>query len=341
MLQRREWLTSSLLLLLTGCQKSRPRTSHTSNDRIVLYCAQDLEYIETILQDFRQATGMKVDIKGDTESNKTVGLFESVRRERQQPRADVFWSNEPVLMQRLSAEGLLERYQSPSAKDYPGSSRPADACWQGFAARARILLVARALAAKERPQGIQDLTNPKWQGRIAMAKPFFGSTASHMACLCSSMGELSFKSFCQQLKPQVALLPGNKDVARAVAQGRYHVGLTDTDDAIIEVIHGFPVEMVFPDQSTCGTLLLPNAIALVKNGPNPQAGKQLIDYVLSADVEKQLAEGPSAQIPLNPKVQAKHRLALAPTLKTMQVDFVNAAQNWDVTQRIMREVFSS
>ena len=83
--------------------------------------------------------------------------------------------------------------------------------------------------------------------------------------------------------------------------GRLAFGLTDTDDAVIELEAGKPVKSVFPDSSEdgVGTLLLPNTLAVVKGAPHPQAAIRLIDYLLSAEVEAKLAAGPSAQIPLN------------------------------------------
>ena len=94
------------------------------------------------------------------------------------------------------------------------------------------------------------------------------------------------------------------------------VGVTDTDDAIDEVKAGKPVRIVFPDRAggkgRMGTLFIPNTLCIPKGCPNPEGAKKLVDYLLSAEVEKRLAEGPSAQIPLNPKVTAK----LPPQIET-------------------------
>jgi len=83
--------------------------------------------------------------------------------------------------------------------------------------------------------------------------------------------------------------------------GQLAFGLTDTDDALIELEAGKPVKIVFPDSSEdgVGTLLLPNTLAVVKGAPHPRAAVQLIDYLLSPEVEAKPAAGPSAQIPLN------------------------------------------
>ena len=139
-----------------------------------------------------------------------------------------------------------------------------------------------------------------------MAKPLFGTTATHAACLFAAWGDRKAKEFFEKLKRnEVQILSGNKQVAMTVAGGRADFGLTDTDDALIEVEKGMPVVIVYPDQDAggLGTLFIPNTLAIIHGGPNPAAARRLVDYLLSPEVESTLAAGPSAQIPLNPNVQ--------------------------------------
>ena len=57
-------------------------------------------------------------------------------------------------------------------------------------------------------------------------------------------------------------------------------------------------------------------------------------------IERRLAEGPSAQIPLNPKVKAPARLPTPPGFKTMQVDFDAAAEKWEAVAEFLRDEFT-
>ena len=69
----------------------------------------------------------------------------------------------------------------------------------------------------------------------------------------------------------------------AVSRGQLAWGITDTDDAIIEIDQGFPVEIVVPDQQAdgMGALLIPNTVAAIKGGPHPEAAGRLLDYLLT------------------------------------------------------------
>ena len=211
-------------------------------------------------------------------------------------------------------------------------------------ARARVIVVnTERVAEAERPKSLFDLAELKWKGQVAMAKPLFGTTATQAACLFQVLGPDQAKEFYRGLKSNgVHIMSGNKQVAEAVAAGQIAVGLTDTDDAIIEVEAGRPVALIFPDRDGIGTLFIPNTLCIIRNSPNPDGARKLVDYLLSAEVEKRLAEGPGRQIPLNPQVEARLPAAIETprTVKAMEVDFEKAAELWDEAQAFLRNEFS-
>ena len=174
------------------------------------------------------------------------------------------------------------------AAPFPANYRSPAGFWHGFAARARVLIVNTELVAPEdRPHSIEDLVDPKWKDRVGVAKPLFGTTATHASVLFATWGETRAREFFRQLKENSRVLSGNKQVAVAVGRGELAFGLTDTDDAIIEREEGQPVEIVFPDQwdGEMGTLFIPNTVAIIKGSPHPEEARRLVDYLLSSEVE--------------------------------------------------------
>jgi iron(III) transport system substrate-binding protein len=312
-------------------------------DQLVVYSALDRDFSAPILEDFAGATDIKPVVKYDIESTKTVGLTQALIAEAHRPRCDVFWNNEILNTLRLEQRGLLAVYRSPAAEPYPAMYRSPEGTWCGFAGRARVLLVnTKLVAEEERPKSIYDLTQEKWKGRIGIAKPLFGTTASHAACLFSVWGEEQARQFFRDLKAnRVQILSGNKQVAQAVAAGQLAFGLTDTDDAIIEVDGAHPVTIVYPDreENELGTLFIPNTICILKNCPHPDAAKKLVDYLLTPAVEEKLSRSRSAQIPLNPQVKVEPRVETPQTVKAMPVDFSDAANQWDQVAEFLRKEF--
>ncbi len=270
-----------------------------AGDEVVVYTALDQEFSEPILKGFTQKTGIQTRVKYDTEAAKTTGLVSTIIEEAARPRCDVFWNNEILRTIQLEKKGLLAPYVSPQAASIPAAFKDPAGHWTGFAARMRVLAYNPRLVARV-PERIEDLTDPAWSGRIAMAYPLFGTTASHAAVLFAAWGPERAKAFFTALKKNdVRIVEGNMTACRMVADGEVAMAVVDTDDANLLMGEGKPLKLVFLDHDGQGALLIPNTLALVKGAPHPDAAKKLIDYLLSPEVELELARSPSAQIPLH------------------------------------------
>ena len=321
---------------LSGCQIG-------SDSEVVVYCALDNDFAEPILSRFQQQTGILVRSKFDVESNKTVGLVNRLLLEGNRPRCDLFWNNEIVHTLRLVRQGLALGCSVSGTEGIPANYRSTEGFWYGLAARARVLLVHRKLLPEQQwPRSIHDLVHPKWRGKVGIAKPLFGTTASHAAALFTRWGHKQAESFFRDLKKNVVVLPGNKQVAQAVSHGRLLFGLTDTDDALIESEQGAPVEIVFPDQrpGEMGTLFIPNSLCVIDRGPNPENARQLMEYLLSPPVETSLAQGPSGQFPVNQHLRIRSRVDPGNGVRWMDTDFNKVAHQWDTVAAILREQFA-
>jgi iron(III) transport system substrate-binding protein len=328
-------LLLSLQVLLSGCH----RKEEAESPEVVVYAALDQGFSQPIFTAFTEKTGIAIRAKYDAESTKTVGLTEAIIQERARARCDLFWNNEIINTFRLERAGLLRPYKSPAANPYPASARSQKGMWYGFAARARVLIVNKN---HRHPKSVRDLADPQWYDRCGIAKPLFGTTATHAACLFAAWGDAKAKDFFRDVKRNARIMSGNRQVAQAVSANQLSFGLTDTDDAMGEIEKGMPVEIVYPDQGPdeLGTLFIPNTLALIKDSPHPIEAEKLLDYLLSPNVERTLAEGPSAQIPLQPNVEASKRVKTPAQVRAMQVDWSAAAAKWDDAARFLKTEFT-
>jgi iron(III) transport system substrate-binding protein len=321
---------------------------------VVAYTALDREFSEPIFREFTDSTGIVVNPAYDTESTKTVGLTTRIIAETARPRCDLFWNNEILNTLRLQRAGLLRSYVSPAAtvfpadvrstEGYPANMRSPAGLWYGFAARARVIVVNTNRLAPERyPKSIRDLTDPQWYEQCGIAKPLFGTTATHAACLFAAWGEEEAKEYLLGVKRNARIMAGNKQVAQAVASNALAFGLTDTDDALVEIERGMPVAIVYPDQGEDqpGTLFIPNTLALIQGSPNPEEAEQLLDFLLSSEVERRLADGPSVQIPLRKGVAASPRVKTPDEIRAMAVDWQSAAAKWDTAAEFLKTEFAA
>jgi iron(III) transport system substrate-binding protein len=322
-------------MLCLGC-------SSQESQAVVVYTALDREFSEPLLDEFTVTHGIKVHAKYDVESTKTVGLVEAVIAEKERPRCDLFWNNEILNTIRLQKLGLLEAIKSPHGEEFPAAMRDPAGHWYGFAARLRIIIVnTKLLQEAEYPRSIVELRDPKWRGRAGLAKPLFGTTATHMAVLFNEWGEHRATEFIREVVAnQTQILSGNKQVASAVASGQLAWGLTDTDDALGQIEAGMPVAIVYPDQQDqeLGVLAIPNTLAILKGCPHPEQAKELREYLLTSKNENALTNGPSGQIPLHPQAKASRRLKDISELKLQRVDWSQAAAAWPTAMRVIREI---
>lgn len=323
--------------LIAGCV---PR----AENEVVLYSAADREYSMPILSAFeRRNPEIKIATQFDVESTKTVGLVTRIESERDRVRCDLFWNNEIMHTLRLESLGQLDEVQWDLPSDWPVNMRGSSGTWVGFAARARILVVNRKLLPNKAdwPDSVMDLADEKWKGRCGVALPLFGTTATHFAVLNAHLGEAKAEEFFRKVKGNAVVLSGNKQVAQAVSTGQLSFGLTDTDDALVEIDNGLNIGIVYPDQQSeqMGTLLIPNTLCVLKSAPHPLAARRLGNYLLSEDIEGRLAMGPSGQFPIRPNHPEKSRAQTAERVRWMLADFRKASEQWASTTEKIRDIF--
>jgi iron(III) transport system substrate-binding protein len=324
----RTWTIGLVLIVWCGWALREARAQS-----VVVYSALDREFAEPVLKAYAQSSGVRVLPKFDVESTKTVGLTNLIIAESARPRCDLFWNNEILNTLRLKERGLLAPFRPRHIGDLPETFKAKDGTWYGFAARGRILIVNTKLVAEaDRPKGIKDLLDPRWKGKVGIAKPLFGTTATHAACLFAAWGDEKATRFFRELKANdVQVLSGNKQVALAAGSGQIGIGLTDTDDAMGEIDAGSPVSIVYPDREPggVGTLFIPNTLAIIKGAAHRKEAEALADHLLSPEIEGALAQGPSAQIPLLKSTNVKARVETPKTVHAMEVDFEAAAKLWN------------
>ncbi len=284
-------LIVGLLLLLAGISIFRAKRTQSQSSNVILYCAQDQVFAEPILAEFTKQTGIAVKPVFDSEAVKTVGLANRLLAERDHPVCDVFWGNEEFRTRQLAAAGVFRAMNG----------------WTAFGQRSRRLVVRQDRFAevfsnqysvnqsKRLPNTdplvtdylpLAALTNSAFCGRVSLALPLFGTTATHFLALRQHWGESNWLVWCRALAANRPFLEeGNSHVVKRVARGEALIGLTDSDDITAAQREGLPVAAlpIFP-----ASLLIPNTLGLIaKPKPNPAAEK-LYEFLQSPAVHEQL-----------------------------------------------------
>lgn len=312
--------------------------SRSSNDAVIVYTSVDQVFSEPILRRFESKTGIRVRAVFDTEETKSTGVLNRLIAEAQNPQATVFWSGDPVRPFLLIDRGIVEPYACPSAATIPQGFKDVGGTWTGFAARARVLLLNRqSLGDRPLPRSVRDLADPQWKGQAAIANPLFGTTTMHVAAWFSTWGDEEAKRFMNALKDNdVRIASSNGEVKRLVVAGEVVFGLTDTDDANEAVKEGAPVEVVYPDQGGMGTLVMPTTVVLIRGGPQADLGRKLIDFLISPEVERLMAQS-AAHMPLHPDVPTPAQVRRVGDIRAMTVDYARVASDMERIQPWLRQ----
>ena len=330
-----QFVAAFALLGVGGCRS--PESTQNVARTVTVYVSTDRVFSEPVLREYEKRSGVTVNAVYDTEETKSTGLANRLLAEKARPQADVFWSNEPVRTLVLKSRDVLATYRSPSAEGIPAALFDPDGYWTGFSARLRVIAYnTKTVAHNDAPQSIFDLADPKWKGQVAMADPRFGSTSFHVAALYALAGDDRMDEFFRRLKANgVRIVEGNSVVRDLVARGEVKTGLTDTDDVNVAIENGQPVGMVLPDREGLGVPVMPNMVSLIAGAPHLEEARKLIDYLLSADVEQQLAQSAAVQIPLHAGVPGPRNIPAIETFKPMTLDYAKAASRVDdVTKRL-------
>jgi iron(III) transport system substrate-binding protein len=246
---------AALIFVFIGCGESQ-RT-------VVVYTSQDQIYAEPLLAEFTRQTGIKVLPVFDSESVKTAGLVQRLIAEKENPRADIFWSNEEMLAHQLLERGIVEF-------DFP----------TGYRTR-RLVVNTNLVPLKGAPKNLDELTDPKWAGKIALAYPMYGTTAAHMTALRQKWGDEKWQRWCKGLianKPFV--VDGNSMVVRLVGTGEAALGLTDSDDVAAGQRNNLPIASADLGEDL---LAIPGTVTMVKGAPHRAAAKTFLMFAHAQD----------------------------------------------------------
>jgi len=308
---------------------------------VVVYTSVDQVYAEEIFKNFTRATGIRVMPVFDTESGKTTGLYQRLLAERGRPRADVFWNGEICRTIQLAQAGAADELGGCVPADLPARWVDSKARWAAFGLRARIIVYNTEKVTKdEAPKTLEDLTQEKWRGKVAMANPLFGTTATHAAALWEALGPEKAEAYFKALKANdVRLFEGNSVVRDVVGKGELPVGITDTDDFFAGVEAGMPLAAVLPDQEGMGAFAIPNTVMIVKGGPHPKEGRAFASFLLDRDVERQLAFGRGQLVPVRSDIETPPALEGFVGLRTMEADYGKVAQKMPEVARILESIF--
>jgi len=241
--------------------------------------------IEPIMEEFTKVKG----IKGEYTRISTSKFLATVLTEHQAGKliADVLQSPLPI-MELLKEKGVLASYQSPAASSYPEWTRKDDKI-QIFGIEYVALIYNKELVKPEdAPKKYEDLTDPKWQGKIVMANPSaHATTISWLVGLKENVfaSEEAWMAFVKGLAANKPMFVKSFGPTPApVESGEKLIAISMPKYIITKA--PAPLDWARVEQPLLGT---PRGISVAATAKHPNAAKVFVDYWLSKDAMQMLA----------------------------------------------------
>lgn len=140
-----------------------------------------------------------------------------------------------------------------------------------------VLINTRLVKPEDEPKSWNDLTSPKWKGKILSddMRPL-GSGNTLFAVLQTNMG----KDFNEKLANQKPVFSRDmRNDARRVARGEYAMYIPQVF-AFASDLKGLPVKVIIPEE---GAPYAEMDLAILKNAPHPNAARLFIQHFLEPD----------------------------------------------------------
>lgn len=295
---------SKLSLVVTGLLAFGASVAQATE--VNLYTTREPVLIQTLLTEFTQKTGVKVNTVFIKD-----GLLERVKAEGRRSPADVMLTVDFGNLVDLVEGGLTQRVSSKTLNSaIPANLRAANGHWYALSMRARAVY-----ASKDRTPlnaiTYEDLANPKWKNKICIRSGSHPYNTALIAAYIAHHGEKQAETWLRGVKANLArpASGGDRDVARDIlgkicdigVANTYYVGTMRTGDAE-QKRWGNAINVVLPRFKNGGTHVNVSGAVVSKHAPNRKEAVQLLEFLASDHAQAIYAQN-GFEYPVKPGVK--------------------------------------
>ena len=241
-----------------------------------VYTSMYKDMIEMMKPDVKKAFP-DVEIHWFQSGSEKIGAKINAELAAKSLKADILMTSDPFFYIQLKEKGLLAPYSSPLAENVPPHLKDAE----GYFSTQRVPVVIMAynrnmLKPDDAPKSFLELTEPRWNGKVAMGSPLeSGTTFTAVSALSHKYGWDFFKKLRQN---HIFSAGGNSTVRQKLEAKEYPVGIILLENILQAREQGSPLEPVYPSD---GVIMVPSPVAIFKRTPYLPEAKRFIDFLFS------------------------------------------------------------
>ena len=262
-----------------------PAPTSESDDPITIYSGRSEDLIGPLVEMFEEATGIEADVRYG--SSPDLALL--IETEGDATPADVFISQSPGAMGYLATQDRLRILPASVLGATDAGFRAGDGTWVGFSGRRRVLVYNPNLVdPADLPESVLDLTDPAYDGRVAVA-PANSSFQDFITAMRFQSGDDATLTWLEGMAANNSPnYPKNSAIVDAVLRGEVDMGLVNhyyllrflaEDPEAPGVNHNFA-----PDD--IGSLLIVTAGAILGTSDQAGAAQAFIEFMLTPQAQE-------------------------------------------------------
>ncbi|WP_345854476.1 Fe(3+) ABC transporter substrate-binding protein [Shewanella algae] len=328
------------LILCSALAASSLTLSVAAAGEVTVYSYRQEFLVKPILDDFSQATGVKVNFVFAKD-----GIADRLAREGRLSPADLVLTSDFSRLQELVDKQLVKQVESDTLKqNIPAQYRDPEGNWYALTMRVRNLY-----SSKERlgPLAInyEDLADARYKGKVCMRSGKHPYNIALVASMIAHHGEADAKSWLQGLKSNLARKPQGNDRAQvqAVKEGlcdiaignSYYYGKMLQDPKQRPWAEAAVIN--FPNQENRGAHINVSGMALAKHAPNSADALKLMEY-LSSDAAQQSYAEVNMEYPVKADVPVSELVASWGDFKADDLPVYKLAEHHQAALRLLDEV---
>lgn len=327
----------SLVLLVAiatvvGC-KSKEEESDPNT--ITLYSGRSEKLVAPLIEKFEEETGITVKVKYGKSGEIAATLLE----EGENSPADVFWAQDTSTLGLIASEGMLQELPEDITSAVDARFRSKDGEWIGVSGRARVLSYSTSLSESELPKSIDDLTDPKWKGRIGWA-PENASFQAFVTAMVQERGETKTRAWLEAIQAnEPKTYPKNTPAVEAVGSGEVDVALVNHYYLYrlkAEKGDDFPVANHYITSGDTGGLINVASVGILETSSKTEAAQKFVAFLLSEEAQKYFATE-TYEFPLIDGVKPYKGLPTLSKLNPPALDLTKIT-DLETTVKLLREV---
>ena len=284
---------------------------------LVVYSGRSESLVGPIIEQFREATGIDVQVK----YGGTSAMAATLQEEGSNSPADVFWAQDPGALGALSP--MFKPLPSDVTLAVPEWARDSDGRWVGVSGRARVIVYNTDLGENELPKSVQELTDPKWKGRIGWP-PTNASFRVMVTAMRHLWGEDETREWLEgMLANDVKVFPKNTPIVDAAGKGEVDVGLVNhyyLHRFLAEHGDEFGARNLFLKDGGPGSLVMVAGAGILSTSPNPDNAEAFARFLVSR-VAQQYFAASTYEYPLIEGVKTHRLLPPIESLNGPGIDF--------------------